>query len=180
MFAVHRSVFVITLVVLAGCANTISQRDSLGNPRLERLSAAEIERIQPATPAKLTAADLVRLSRDGFSPNRIIERYQQSGSRLKLESAQVADLQQRGVDKRVLDYVQHEEKAEQVDALTREADRDAAARDRAERARRLYYYRHGDPWVDLYPYWRPRIYPYAGYGSHRWGRDWHGGVTIGF
>jgi hypothetical protein len=127
------------------------------------------------------AVDLVSLSRDGFSPDQIIERYQQSGSRLKLDSVQVTDLQQRGVDKRVLDYVvQHEEKAEQVDALTREADRDAAARDRAERARRLYYYRHGDSWLDPCPYWRPRIYPYAGYGSHRWGGGWHGGVTIGF
>jgi hypothetical protein len=176
MFAVHRSVFVITLVVLAGCANTISQRG-----RLETLSAAEIERIQPAKPAKLVAVDLVSVSRDGFSPDQIIERYQQSGARLKLDSAQVAELQQRGVDKRVLDYVvQHEGKAEQVDTLTREADRDAATRDRAERARRLYYYRHGDPWLDPYPYWRPWIYPYAGYGPHRWGGGWHRGVTIGF
>lgn len=179
MFAHHRSALIVTVVALAGCANTSSHRDSMGNPRLERLSAAEVEHIQTLTPTKFLPGDLVRLSKEGLSPPQIIDRYRQSGSRLKLNSTQIADLLQRGVDPQVLDFVvQHEREAEKIDALTREADRDAAARDRAERARRHYYYR--DPGLVPYPYWGPRIYPYLGYGSRRWGGGWRGGVTIGF
>jgi hypothetical protein len=179
MFAMHRGVFVVILAILAGCGHTIGQRDSIGNPRLERLSAAAAERIQPSTRAKLLA-DLVRLSREGLSPDQIIERYPQTGSRLKLNSAQLADLHQRRVDKRVLDrVVQHEREAEKVDALTLEADWDAAAHDRVERARR-HYYHHRDPWFDPNPCRSPRVYPYAGYGWRHWDGGWHGGVTIGF
>jgi hypothetical protein len=174
MLIMHRAVFAAALALLAGCANTVSQRDPAGHPRLERLSAAEAEQVQASTRPKLLAEDLVRLSKEGLSPEELIDRYQQSGSRLRLSSAQLTDLRQRGVDARVLDYiVQHEREADKVDAITRAADRDAAAR-----ARRHDYYR--DPWFHSYPYWGPRIYPYAGYGWHRWGGGWHGGFTIGF
>jgi hypothetical protein len=183
MFAMHGSAFIATFAVLAGCASAIGQRDSVGNPRLERLSPAGAERIQSSPRVQFLAEDLARLSRDGLSADQIIDRYQHSGARLKLTPAQLADLRQRGVDQRVLDHiVQREREAEKVDALTREADRDAAARDRAERARRYYDYdyRYRDPSMEPYPYWSPRLYPHVGYGWRRWGSGWHGGVTIGF
>jgi hypothetical protein len=169
-----------------GCASTpsVSQRDAIGNPRLERLTPQELARLGPAALVKLSAEDLVRLTRQGASPDEIIDRYYRSGSRLKLDAEQIAELGRRGVDQRVLDYVVSQEReAEKIDAITAQADREAEARARAEEVYR--YYRYYDPYggwdAFSYPYYYgPRVYPYLGYGWSRGGSGWYGGVGIGF
>jgi len=166
-------------MTLTGCATTLSDRDAVGNPRIDRITAAEMARLGPARPAKLSADDLVRLSEARLSPEQIIDRYYQSGSRLKLTDTQLVDLRRRGVDPRVLDYVvQAEQEAEKVDAITAQADREAN-----ERARRESWFGDGyyNPWGGPYPsYWGPSVYPYFGFGWNRWGSGWFGGFGIGF
>lgn len=170
----------------AGCASSpsVSRRDAIGNPRLERLIPQELAKLGPAAPVKLSAADLVRLTQQGTSSDEIIDRFYQSGSRLKLDDAQIAELRRRGVDQRVVEYVvSHEREADKIDAITAQADREAQARARAERVYR--YYRYYDPYAGWdpfsYPYYSgPRVYPYLGYGWSRWGSGWSGGIGIGF
>jgi len=170
----------------AGCTTSpsVSQRDAIGNPRLERLTSQELAKLGPTAPVKLSAEDLVRLTQQGASPDQVIDRFYQSGSRLKLSDAQIAELRRRGVDHRVVEYVvSHEREAEKIDAITAQADRDAQVRASAQRVYR--YYRYYDPYVGWdpfsYPYYLgPRVYPYLGYGWSRWGGGWYGGIGIGF
>ncbi len=181
----HKPLAVLLAFAAAGCAGVshVGERDATGNPRLERLSPRELARLGPAAPVKLSAEDLVRLTRQGDSPAEIIDRFYQSGSRLKLDDGQIAELRRRGVDQRVVEYlVQHEREAEKIDAITAQADREARARARAEHVYR--YYRYYDPywgWDPFsYPYVGPRVYPYLGYGWSPSSSGWYGGLSIRF
>lgn len=168
----------VAIYTLAACASTVGERDALGNPKLDRLSAEQVARLGPAHPRKLSVDDIVRLSREGVPPQQIIDRYYHSGTRLKLKDAQLTELRQRGVDQRVVDYiVQAEIQAETTDRITAQADREASERARRELERSYRYY---DPWWEPYYGWGPRVYPYFGYGWSRWGSGWYGGLGIGF
>ena len=170
-----------SLSLVAGCAtDNVGKRDAQGNPQLERLTAAELAHLKPVRPFPLLPDDLVRLTRQGLTPDEIIDRYYQSGSRLKLTDAERSQLRREGVSQRVLDYlVIHEQRAEKIDALTAEADR--AAAERLEAMRAYWYYGYGyDPWWGSPYYWGPRVYPYLGYSFSNWGSGWYGGIGIGF
>ena len=182
----RKTLIALLALAVAGCATSpsVSQRDAIGNPRLERLTPQELAKLGTAAPVKLSPEDLVRLTHRGASPDEIIDRFYQSGSRLKLGDGQIAELRRRGVDQRVVEYVvSHEREAEKIDAITAQADREAQAHARAERVYR--HYRYYDPYVGWdpfsYPYYSgPRVYPYLGYGWSRWGSGWYGGFSIGF
>ena len=168
-----------SVLAIAGCATTpgVGQRDAAGNPLLARLTPAEWAQIGPQAPVRLSVETLVALSRQGVDPDEIIRRYYQTGTRLKLSDAQLAGLRKEGVDQRVLDYIASaEQDAARIDAITAQADQAAQARLAYERA--LYA-----SWWGGYPYaayWRPGLYPYAGYGWDRGGSGWYGGIGLGF
>lgn len=165
------------VVALAGCATT--QRGADGNPLLERLTAEALQRATPTPVARISAEDLVRLSREGASFDQIMQRYRESNSRLNLSSPQLTDLHRRGVDQRVLDAIaaadQAAARADRDDALVR---REAAQA--AERQRELAYaygHSYGYPYYGpgyYGPYWGPRV---GGY--YAWPRR-HYGLYFGF
>ena len=91
--------------------------------------------------------------RSRVSPDQIIRRYYQTGTRLKLTEAQLAALREEGVDQRVLDYIASaEQDAARTDAITAQADQAAQARLAYDRA--------------MYATWWGGYPDYAGY----WGR----------
>jgi hypothetical protein len=175
----RNAVIAFTLLAISGCATSpgVGQRDAAGNPLLARLTPAEWEQIGPQAPVRLSVPTLVALSQQGVSPDQIIRRYYQTGTRLTLTEAQLAALRKEGVDQRVLDYIASaEQDAARTDAITAQADQAAQARLAYDRA--LYA-----AWWGGYPYagyWGPGVYPYAGYGWGRGGSGWYGGIGLGF
>jgi len=167
----------LTALAIAGCATPpgVGQRDAAGSPLLSRLTAAEWAEIGPVAPVRLSVTTLVALSQQGVSPDQIIRRYYQTGTRLTLTEAQLAALRKEGVDQRVLDYIASaEQDAARTDAITAQADQAAQARLAYDRA--LYA-----AWWGGYPgYWGPGIFPYVGYGWGRGGSGWYGGIGLGF
>jgi uncharacterized protein (DUF433 family) len=167
------------VLAIAGCATSpgVGQRDAAGNPLLERLTPAEWAQIGPQAPVRLSVQTLIALSRQGVSPDEIIRRYYQTGTRLELTEAQLAALRKEGVDQRVLDYIASaEQDAARIDAITAQADQAAQARLAYDRA--LYA-----AWWGGYPYggyWGPSVFPYAGYGWGRGGSGWYGGIGLDF
>jgi len=175
----RQSVVVVAMVLgVAGCATTpgVGRRDAAGNPVLERLTPEQWAQITPQAPVRLSVPTLVALSRQGTSADAIINRYYQTGTRLRLGDEQLAALRAEGLDQGVLDYIASAElDAARTDAITAAADEQSRQRLAYERA--LYAAWWGPGWG--WGYWGPGVSPYAGYG---WGRGggWYGGIGIGF
>jgi hypothetical protein len=175
----HAAIAAAALLALAGCATPpgAGKRDADGSPVLERLTPAQWAEIGPQAPVRMSVATLVALSKEGAGPEAIIRRYYQTGSRLRLTGAQVADLRREGVDPRVLDYIASaEQDAARTDAITAQADQDARARLAFERT--LYAGWWGG--YSCWGCWGPGVFPYAGYGWGARGSGWFGGVGVGF
>ena len=176
----RNAVIAFALLAISGCATSpgVGQRDAAGNPLLARLTPAEWAQIGSEAPVRLSVATLVALSQQGVSPDQIIRRYYQTGTRLKLTEAQLAALRKEGVDQRVLDYIASaEQDAARTDAITAQADQAAQARLAYDRA---VYATWWGGYPDYAGYWGARVYPYAGYGWGRGGSGWYGGIALGF
>jgi len=146
----------LSLLALAGCAAGL-ERDARGNPKIERLSEDALARL-PAPEPKLTAEDLVRLSREGMPPEKIIERFRTTHSRLGIPRSEIMELGKRGVDRKVLDYLaETEERARQTDVAESLARRDAEQAQLEEQRRELYWYAPA---------------PFYPYGGWYWGWHW--------
>ena len=148
------------LLAFAGCSAT-PERDARGNPKIERLTEEALARL-PAPEPKLTAEGLVRLSREGMPPEKIIERFQATHSRLGIPRSEIMELGKQGVDRKVLDYVaEAEERARQTDVAEALAGRDAEQAREEEQRRELYRY----PYWPSPPYWGG----YIGVPRRNWG-----------
>jgi hypothetical protein len=162
----------------AGCATgpQVGQRNELGNPNLERMSAEQWYAVTPQAPVRLSRQTIVDLSARGEAPAAIIDRYYQTGSRLQASPAELADMRRQGVSQQVLDYIaSNEQDARRVDAASAQADRDGRERERWLRT-------CCSGWGGWYGpgWWRPGLYPYGGYAWFPGGSGWYGGVGIGF
>ena len=153
----------VPVLALAACAMA-PERDARGNPKIERLSEEALARL-PAPESKLSAEDLVRLTREGMPPEKIIEKFQATHSRLGMPRSEIMELGKQGVDRRVLDYAtEAEERARQTDLAEAFARRDAEqARLREEERRRELY--HTYPAWPYPPYWGG----YFGVPRRNWG-----------
>lgn len=89
-------------VLLAGCA-TNGQKETA--PQIKRISAEELERLLPKPDPNLTYDELVRLSREGTTPEAIIEKIRQSNSSYELTPAHAVELSKQGVSVQVLDFM---------------------------------------------------------------------------
>ncbi len=147
------------LLTFAGCSAT-PERDARGNPKIERLSEDALARL-PAPEPKLTAEDIVRLSREGLAPEKIIERFQATHSRLGIPRSEIMELGKQGVDRKVLDTLaEAEERARQTDVADSLARRDAEQAREEERRRELDRY---------YPYYPPYWGGFLVAPRRRWG-----------
>ena len=179
--AIYQLSVVAVMLGTIGCAQ-VGQRDAAGNPALLRAAPDQLAAGASQAPSRLSAEDIVSLSRQGESTEQIMARYRASGTRLRINPVLAASLRERGVDARTVAAINDaEQEAERTDRVSAQVDRETAASIRAEQARPTvvtpsYGYA---PW-GYNGYYSPRVSPYMGYGWGPWRRGWHGGIGIGF
>ncbi|HQS37028.1 MAG: hypothetical protein B7Y16_02970 [Methylotenera sp. 24-45-7] len=94
---------VLSALLLAACASKPPVAAS--NPKIDRISAEELARIIPQSAAKLSLDDLVNLSKQGKTPEQIIDQIKTTDSMYDLTPSQSLALSRSGVDAKVLDFI---------------------------------------------------------------------------
>ncbi len=154
-------------LLASGCTSTGNNAANQA-PKLERISAEELDKLMTPPAAKLTLDELVSLSKQGNSPDQIIAKIKATDSMYDLTPSQALELSQKGVDARVLDYI-HESReaavrnnlADEINRRERQKQEEVAKlKNRLSQQQRRYY----DPFCRGYYGLMP--YGYGGYGRH--------------
>ncbi|WP_047532731.1 hypothetical protein [Methylotenera sp. N17] len=147
------------LLMLAGCATT---GNSPTQAEVERISPEELEKLIPPAVATVSLEELVADAKQGKTPDEIIEKIKSSNSRYDLTPAQSLDLNKRGLDIKVLEYIHQSNELARQNALADEINKREQARRLSEkklkRERDLAQMRGYDPYWGFY-----------------YGRPWYGG-----
>ncbi|MDP2133169.1 MAG: hypothetical protein Q8J99_06130 [Sulfuritalea sp.] len=115
-------------LLLLGCAGTPE-----APPKIERISAEQLEASLPQPMAALPLEQVVALAREGVAAGEIIARITSSASRYRLSAGQVVELAQQGVPLAVLDHMVAAERRQIFDDMAAAASlRDQAWRERVE------------------------------------------------
>jgi len=169
----------ISLLLMSGCASTGTQQ-----AQIERITPEELAKILPQPVATVTLEEIVKDSKANKSADEIIAKIKASNSRYELTPAQTLDLNKRGVDTKVLDYIHESNELAKQNAIAdeinkREKER-AAAEKKLKRERDAAQNRYYDP------FWGPRFGgfyggPYGYYGRGFGSRfGWGGGFGYPF
>jgi hypothetical protein len=147
------------VLVLTGCAGSPQKP-----PQIERITGEALERLLPKPTPNLTTDEIVQLSKQGASPEAIIDKIRQSGSSYALLPSQYIDLAGRGVDPKVLDFMQSAHEQSLRDGCAEEINkREQAHRAECDALRQQLLSRPYCPydpfWGPYPPYWR-LPYPY--------------------
>ena len=170
---------VISLLLMSGCASTGTQQ-----AQIERITPEELAKILPQPVATVTLDEIVKDSKANKSADEIIAKIKASNSRYELTPAQTLDLNKKGVDTKVLDYIHESNELAKQNAVAdeinkREKER-AAAEKKLKRERDAAQNRYYDP------FWGPRFGgfyggPYGYYGRGFGSRfGWGGGFGYPF
>ena len=171
------------LFTLSGCAiNAVKQTE------IERITPEQLAKIMPPPVATITLDEIVNDSKAGKSSDEIIAKIKASNSRYELTPTQTLDLSKKGVDTKVLDYMQQSNELAKQNAIADEMNKRTRERAAAEkilkRERDLARDRYYDPFFGsrFGPRFGPRFggfygnpylgNPYYGYGprfGHRFG-----------
>ena len=151
------TLFTISAVLfLTACATTTQQE-----PQIERISPEELERIMPKPVPNVTLDEIVTLSKQGNSPEQIINRIKASNSRYDLTPSEIVQLTEQGVDPQVLDYMHqtHENalRESMADEINKREKQRQQELERLEREYRMRSFNYYDPWWGYWgpgPYWR--------------------------
>jgi len=169
----------ISLLLMSGCASTGTQQ-----AQIERITPEELAKILPQPVATVTLEEIVKDSKANKSADEIIAKIKASNSRYELTPAQTLDLNKKGVDTKVLDYIHESNELAKQNAVAdeinkREKER-AAAEKKLKRERDAAQNRYYDP------FWGPRFGgfyggPYGYYGRGFGSRfGWGGGFGYPF
>jgi len=121
------------VLILLGCADT-----PVAPPRIERISAEQLEASLPAPVAALPLEQVVAQARQGVAAEELIASITASGSRYRLSAAQIVDLAQQGVPLAVLDHLVAAERRQIFDDMAADANkREAACREKIEQEARF-------------------------------------------
>ena len=113
-------------LILQGCAGT-----PVEPPKIERISAEQLEARLPQPAAVLPLEQIELLARQGASAEDLIARITASGSRYRLSASQIAELAKQGVPLAVLDHMVAAERRQIFDDMAADANnRDQACRER--------------------------------------------------
>lgn len=105
-------------VLLPGCADT-----PLAPPKIDRISAEQLEARLPQPVAALPLEQVVALARQGFATEEIISRMVASASRYRLSAGQILELAAQGVPREVLDHMVAAERRQIFDDMAADANR---------------------------------------------------------
>ena len=177
----------ITIVLIALCLSacaTTGARTAAHQGSVKRITPEELAKLMPPAVPTVSLDEIVADSKAGKTPDEIIEKIKSSNSRYELTPTQVLDLNKRGVDAKVLDYIQQSnELAKQnaiADELNKRQKETLAAQKILKRERdiarnQLYYD----------PFWGPRFgafygRPYYGPYRHSPGSRFGWGLSYGY
>jgi hypothetical protein len=153
-------------LAISGCA-TNGERQA----QVDRISPEEMAKIMPPAVATLSLDEIVADSKANKTADEIIAKIKASNSRYELNATQTLELNKKGVDTKVLDYMhQSNESAKQnalADALNaREKEKRSAQKqlqyERAIRNSQYYDYFY-NPYYGYGPYWNNHFYWGPGY-----------------
>jgi len=165
----------VMILLVAGCATT---RPDAAQGSVERISPQALQRLSEPPIPEVSLDELLSDAKHGKSADEIIAKIKASGSRYDLTPSQSITLNKQGLDIKVLEYIDENNKLAQQNAIAEEMNKQLRAKKQAEDAlkrerdlaRQRYYY---DPFwgsrFDLYyghhyPYYRPRFGWGLGYG----------------
>lgn len=148
-----RSIFLISLLVITGCASHGTQTNA--HPRkIDRISPEELTAMMPLPVAKLSLDEVVTLAQQGTSAEEVIEKIKQSDSIYDLTPSQALSLSAQGVDGKVLDYMHRSHELALRNHLAEEINKRERAR--AEELAKLQLQMQS---------LKSRQSPYCGYGA---------------
>ena len=140
---------------IAGCATSPEQP-----PKIERISAEELDRIMLQALPNLSLDEIVKLSQDKVPAEQIIQKIKDSQSQYALSPSQLIELSKKGVDQKVLDYIYAAHEQAVRDSFAEEINkREQNKAKEQEKLKREYQLRA--PYYD--PYWGYPRSPYWGY-----------------
>jgi len=149
------TLLVLGLLVLSGCASTGVQQ-----AQIDRITPEELEKLLPPPVATVSLEELVADSKQGKTPDEIIEKIKASDSRYELSPAQNLDLSKQGLDVKVLDYIHESNELAKQNAIAEEMNR--LEKERHDAQKQLEYERRAmNQYYD--PFWWPRYDAYYGY-----------------
>lgn len=105
-------------LILQGCAGA-----PVEPPKIERVSAEQLEALTPAPVAAVPLDQIVALARQGVDAEEIIGRIRASASRYRLGAAQIVDLAREGVPLAVLEHLVAAERRQIFDDMAADANR---------------------------------------------------------
>ncbi len=105
-------------LLLHGCADT-----PLAPPKIDRISAEQLEARLPQPVAALPLEQVVALARQGIAIEEIISRMVASASRYRLSAGQILELAAQGVPREVLDHMVAAERRQIFDDMAADANR---------------------------------------------------------
>jgi len=105
-------------LILQGCAGVPPEP-----PKIERLSAGQLEASLPQPAAAMPLQQIVALARLGVPAEELIGRIKQSGSRYRLSASQIVELAGQGVPLAVLDHMVAGERLRIFDDMAGEVER---------------------------------------------------------
>ena len=113
-------------LILQGCVGVPAEP-----PKIERISAEQLEASLPQPVAAMPLEQIVALSRQGIPAEEIIGRITTSGSRYRLSATQIVELEKQGVPLAVLDHMVAAERSFIFDGMAADANnREQACRER--------------------------------------------------
>ncbi len=150
-------------LLLQACAGT-----PVEPPKIERLSAEQLEARLPQPMAALPLEQVVALARQGVVAGEIIARIAASASRYRLSAGQILELAQQGVPPAVLDHMVAAERRQIFDDMAADANRrDHACRERIDQEVRACRNQFMGPILMPGPYPMLNCFP-LGPGSPYW------------
>jgi hypothetical protein len=159
----RRYLWLALIPLLQGCAGTPAEP-----PKIERISAAELEARLPQPMATLPLEQVLALARQGLGAEELIGRIKDSGSRYRLSATQIVDLAGQGVPPAVLDHMVEAERRHIFDDMAADANqRDQACRERVEQEVRACRNQMFGPMIVPGPYPMTNCFP-LGPGSAFW------------
>ncbi len=122
----HRTLCLLVALILQGCAGAPA-----APPKIERISAEQLEAHLPQPAAALPLEQIVTLARQGVAAEEIISRIAATASRYRLSATQLVELAHQGVPLAVLDHMVAAERRHIFDDLAADANvREKACQDR--------------------------------------------------
>lgn len=150
-------------LLLAACAGVPPEP-----PKIERLSAEQLEASLPPPAATLPLEQVVALAQQGLAAGDIIARITASASRYRLSARQILDLARQGVPVAVLDHLVAAERRQIFDDMAADANRrDLACRERIDEEVRACRNQFMGPLLAPGPYPMQNCFP-LGPGSPYW------------